>query len=131
VRNKEINEEKSYLPSIVTNISICKFNPCHHSKINTYLLRVATLLLQLCPPHIFYVRFRDRKFLQGWVVSPTPNPHLGGPGYLSYSGISLETYPAWVAAAGIALDLIGAHKPPHPATECFRQGGDNIEGEAK
>jgi hypothetical protein len=32
------------------------------------------------------------------------------------------------AAADIALEFIGAHKPPHPATECFQQGGDTIEG---
>jgi hypothetical protein len=32
------------------------------------------------------------------------------------------------AAAGIALESIGAHKPPHPATKCFRQGVDTIEG---
>jgi hypothetical protein len=32
------------------------------------------------------------------------------------------------AAAGIALEFIVAHKPPHPATNCFRQGGDTIEG---
>jgi hypothetical protein len=32
------------------------------------------------------------------------------------------------AAAGIALEFIGAHKPPHPATKCFRQGGDTFEG---
>jgi hypothetical protein len=32
------------------------------------------------------------------------------------------------AAAGIALEYIGAHKPPHPATKFFRQGGDTIEG---
>jgi hypothetical protein len=31
-------------------------------------------------------------------------------------------------AAGIALVFIGAHKLPHPATKCFRQGGDTIEG---
>jgi hypothetical protein len=31
-------------------------------------------------------------------------------------------------AAGIALEIIGAHKPLHPATKCFRQGGDTIEG---
>jgi hypothetical protein len=31
------------------------------------------------------------------------------------------------AAAGIALEFIGAHKPPYPATKCFRQGGDAIE----
>jgi hypothetical protein len=33
------------------------------------------------------------------------------------------------AAAGIALEFIGAYKPPHPATDCFRQGGNTIEGE--
>jgi hypothetical protein len=31
-------------------------------------------------------------------------------------------------AAGIALEFIGVNKPPHPATECFRQGGDTVEG---
>jgi hypothetical protein len=33
------------------------------------------------------------------------------------------------AAAGIAFGFISARKPPHPATKCFRQGGDTIEGE--
>jgi hypothetical protein len=32
------------------------------------------------------------------------------------------------AAAGIALEFIGAHKPPQPATKCFRQDGDTIKG---
>jgi hypothetical protein len=42
------------------------------------------VLVGLWPPHIFYVRFRDSTFLQGGgVVSPTPNPQPGGPGYLS------------------------------------------------
>jgi hypothetical protein len=49
----------------------------------SYLLRGATVLVELWPPHIFYVRFRDSKFLQRGVVSPTPNPQPGGPGYLS------------------------------------------------
>jgi hypothetical protein len=49
----------------------------------TYLLCGTTVLVELWPPHIFYVRFRDNKFLQGGVVSPTPNPQPGGPGYLS------------------------------------------------
>jgi hypothetical protein len=31
------------------------------------------------------------------------------------------------ATASIALEFIVAHKPPHPATKCFRQGGDTIE----
>jgi hypothetical protein len=33
------------------------------------------------------------------------------------------------AAAGIALEFIGAHKPPNPATKFFHQGGDTIKGE--
>jgi hypothetical protein len=32
------------------------------------------------------------------------------------------------AAAGMALEFIGTHKLPHPATKCFRQGGDTTEG---
>jgi hypothetical protein len=48
-----------------------------------YLVRGATVLVALWPPHIFYVRFRDSKFLQGEVVSPTSNPQPGGPGYFS------------------------------------------------
>jgi len=33
------------------------------------------------------------------------------------------------STTGIASEFIGAHKPPHPATKCFWQGGDTIEGE--
>jgi hypothetical protein len=32
------------------------------------------------------------------------------------------------AAAGTASELNGAHKPPHPASKYFRQGGDTVEG---
>jgi hypothetical protein len=32
-------------------------------------------------------------------------------------------------AADIALEFIGAHKLLHPATKCFQQGGDIIEGD--
>jgi hypothetical protein len=35
------------------------------------------------------------------------------------------------AAAGMTLEFIGAHKPPHPATKCFRQGGDTIDENVK
>jgi hypothetical protein len=48
----------------------------------TYLLHDATVLVELWPPHILCVRFRDN-FLQGGVASPTPNPQTLGPGYLS------------------------------------------------
>jgi hypothetical protein len=46
---------------------------------HSHSLHGATVLVELWPPHIFYVRFRDRKFLQGRVVSPTPNPQPEGP----------------------------------------------------
>jgi hypothetical protein len=59
-------------------------------KIPTYLLRGGTVLVELWPPHILHVRFRDSKCLQGAVVSPTPNPQPGWPGYFSYSDTSLE-----------------------------------------
>jgi hypothetical protein len=62
------------------------------------------------------VRFRNNEFLQCGVVNPTPSPQTGGPGYL-------------YAATDIALEFIGAHKPPHPATKCLRQGGDTIKGD--
>jgi hypothetical protein len=39
----------------------------------TNLLRGATVLVELWPPHVFCARFRDSNFLQGGVVSPTPN----------------------------------------------------------
>jgi hypothetical protein len=51
--------------------------------LRTYLLCGTTSLVELWPPHILYVRFRDNEFLQDGVVSPTPNPQPGGPGYLS------------------------------------------------
>jgi hypothetical protein len=50
--------------------------------LTTYLLCDATVLVELWQPHIFYVKFRDNKFLEGG-ISPTPNPQPGGPGYLS------------------------------------------------
>jgi hypothetical protein len=99
-----------------------------------YLFRGATVLVELWPPHILYVRFHDNEFLQCGVISPMPNPptwrtrvpllvwHL--PRNLSGMGGPACSY----AAADIALEFIGAHKPPHPTTECFGQGGDTIEG---
>jgi hypothetical protein len=35
------------------------------------------------------------------------------------------------AVDGKALELIGAHKPSHPATEGFRQGGETMEGDCR
>jgi hypothetical protein len=69
----------------------------------TYLLRDAEVLVELLPPHIWYVKFRDNEFLQDGVVNPAPNPQPGGPGYLSYSGTSLKTSPAWVALPAAML----------------------------
>jgi hypothetical protein len=52
-------------------------------RLDTYFLHGASVLVELWPPHILYVRFCDSKFVQGGVVSPTPNPQPGGPQYLS------------------------------------------------
>jgi hypothetical protein len=100
----------------------------------SYLLRGATVHVELRPPHIFYVRFRDSKFLQVGVVSPTPNPQPGRPVSLlvwhlprNVSGMGRPT--SSYAAAGIDLEFIGTHKPPHPATKSFRQGVDTVEME--
>jgi hypothetical protein len=49
------------------------------------LLLLLLLLLRgstVWPPHIsafLYVRFRNKKLLQGEVISTTPNPQPGGP----------------------------------------------------
>jgi hypothetical protein len=80
------------------------------------------------------VRFRNSSFLHGGVVSRMPNLptwrtgvylfvwHL--PQNLSSMGGPTSSY----TATGIAFLFIGARKPPHLATRCFRQGGDAIEG---
>ena len=61
-------------------------------------------------------------FLKGEVVSLTPNPQPGGPGYPLLSGPSPSTCPARVAlpvanaTADIALRIIWPHEPSHPAS---------------
>jgi hypothetical protein len=67
-------------------------------------------------------RFRNNYFFfRGEVVSLTPNPQPGGPGYLLLSGPSPSTCPAWVAlpiddaTAGTAVRIIWPRKPSHPA----------------
>jgi hypothetical protein len=52
-----------------------------------YLLCGATVLVELWPPHIFYVRFRDNKFLQGGLSAPRLTPNLKD------QGISLSLAP--------------------------------------
>jgi hypothetical protein len=92
-----------------------------YKDILTYLLRGATVLVELWPPHILYVRFRDSKLLQGGVVSPTPNPQPGGPVWhlpRNLSGMGSAT--SSCAATDIALEFIGSHKPPHPAIQLQR-----------
>jgi hypothetical protein len=49
----------------------------------TYLLCGTTVPVELCPPHVLYVRVHDNKFLQSWVISPMPNPQHGVPISLS------------------------------------------------
>jgi hypothetical protein len=45
-----------------------EYHDLHQDQWHSYLLRGARVLAEL------YVRFRNNKFLQGGVVSPTPNP---------------------------------------------------------
>jgi hypothetical protein len=59
------------------------FHPAILFRLDTYLRRGVTVLAELWTPRTFYVRFRDSKFLESGIVSPTPNPQHGGPGYLS------------------------------------------------
>jgi hypothetical protein len=54
---------------------------------HTYLLRDTTVLVELWPPHIFYVRFRDNKFLRMGSSTPRPTPNLED------QGISLSLAP--------------------------------------
>jgi hypothetical protein len=49
----------------------------------TYLLRGASVLVELWQPHIFYVTFRDNNFYGVGSSAPRPTPKPGGPGYLS------------------------------------------------
>jgi hypothetical protein len=81
------------------------------------------------------VRFHDNEFLQGGVISLMLKPptwrtrvsvlvwHL--PQNLSAMRGPTSSY----VTAGIAFEFIVHTSPPHPATKCFRQGGDTIEGE--
>ena len=50
----------------------------------------------ICPKFLRWT-FAAIDFLRGAVASSTPNPQPGGPGYLSFSGCSPSTCPAWVA----------------------------------
>jgi hypothetical protein len=65
-------------------------------------------------PHAQLPTWRTRVSLLVWHL-PRNLSRMGGP-TCSY------------AASGIALEFIGAHKPPHPATKCFWQGRDTIKG---
>jgi hypothetical protein len=47
------------------------------------------------------------------------------PQNLSGMGGATSSY----AAASKAFELLGTHKPTHPATKCFQQGGDTILGD--
>jgi hypothetical protein len=63
---------------------------------------------------------RQIQLLQGGVVSPTPNPQLGGPGYPFLSGSSITFDMSGMGApassyatAGIALRILWPRKPRH------------------
>ena len=75
--------------------------------------------------------FRNNKFFfLGAVVSPTPNPQPGGPGYPFLSGSSPLTCLAWealpvaYATASIALRIMWRHKPHHYVKVGIPSGGN-------
>jgi hypothetical protein len=102
-------------------------------RVYTYLLRGAIVFVELWPPHILCEVLWQQIFT-GWGRQPHAHPptwrirvsllvwHL--PRNLSGMGGATSS----CAAAGKALELIVAHKPPNPATNYFQQGGDTIEG---
>jgi hypothetical protein len=64
--------------------------------------------------------------------APRPIPSLEDQGIsLSLAPPSKPVRHGWryqrYAAASIGLEFIGAHRPSHPTTKCFRQGGDTID----
>jgi hypothetical protein len=68
-------------------------------------------------------------FLRGEVVSLTPNPQPGGPGYPFLSGSSPLTCLAWealpvaYATTSVALGIIWPHKPRYCAKVGIPSGG--------
>jgi hypothetical protein len=99
----------------------------------TYLLSGASSCRTLAAWHIL-CEVSWQQIFTGWGRQPHAQPptwrtrvsllvwHL--PRNLSDMGVPTSSY----AAAGIALEFIVVHKPPHPATEIFRQGRDIIKG---
>jgi hypothetical protein len=98
-----------------------------------YLLHGATVLVQLWPPHTLCV-VSSQQIFTGWDRQPHDQSSTSRsrvsllvwhfPRNLSGMGGPTSSY----AATSIAFKFIGAHKPPHPATKCFRQGRDTIKG---
>jgi len=64
---------------------------------------VITLPLIFGPCPLLSQGFEIIEFLRGEVVSPMPNPQLGGPGYLPFSSNTIETSPAWMALTATRL----------------------------
>jgi hypothetical protein len=114
-----------YVRYISKNQSTYLLTPWHYSSRRT--LAASHILCQVSWQQIF----------RGWGRQPHAQPptcrtrvsllvwqlHLN----LSDMGGPTSSY----SAVGTALEFIVAHKTPHPATKCFRQGWDTIEGENK
>jgi hypothetical protein len=92
----------------------------------------ATVLVELRPPHTFYVRFHDSNFLQDGVISPMPNPNLEDQGIsLSLAPPSKPVRHGWpyqqLCCCQHSFIVHWCTQAPHPVTKCFQQGGDTIE----
>jgi hypothetical protein len=88
-------------------------------------LSIIVTSIQLFP----FFDFRNNKLLLHGVVSPTPNPQPGRPGYPFLSGSSPLTRLEWEAlpvaypTASIALGIMWPHKPHHYVKLGIPSGG--------
>jgi hypothetical protein len=92
--------------------SSCRTLAASHNLCEVSLQRIFTGWCR--QPHAQPSTWRTRVSLLVW--------HL--PRNLSGMGGPASSY----AAASMALEFTGAHKPPHAATKCFRRGGYTIHG---
>jgi len=67
-------------------------------------------------------------FLRDESIEPTPNPQLGGPGYLSLTGTSFKTSPSWMALLAALLPPSKFSSSLSPSKTGLPQGWGIIDG---
>jgi hypothetical protein len=94
----------------------------------TLSIIVKSIQLLLCSNFVII------SFLLCGVVSPTPKPQTGGPGYPFLSGsspltcLAREALPVAYATASIALGIMWPHKPHHYVKVGIPSGGNAMIG---